>query len=97
MTNIRNDNKKSKAQRNCGIYTIHPVKSVCDSENVLRPNFNLSLKRDDTNTALTHEQIAGQTANFRNTNGDQSEKETDPGSQEEADLEQEERSDPKEE
>jgi hypothetical protein len=107
MTDMRNGDEKSKERLNNGIggvRSIHPVKSVCNDTNVLRPNFGGPMKRADTNTALTHARNAGQTANLRNTTGEQSEKngeqsemETDPGSQAEVDLGREERSDLKEE
>ena len=74
MTDIQNDNKKSKERINNGIYSIHPVENGCSSANVLRPNFGGTMKHADTNTAFTHARDARQTANLRNVADSQSEK-----------------------
>lgn len=57
MTDMRNDDEKSKERLNNGIRCIRsicPVESVCNDTNVLRPNFGGPMKRADTNTAITH-------------------------------------------
>ena len=84
MTDIPKKNEKSKEMFDNGIRSIHPDKCICNSANVLRPNFGGHLKRRDTSAVRILEQIAEPTATPLQQKGELSEQEEERGSQAEA-------------